>query len=60
MADMLDADPARGPGIDLTVWFLALLCRVQISLMPAGAGKDRALAIHGKLMDILQRPPGVP
>jgi hypothetical protein len=58
VADILDLDPAQGPGIDLSAWFLALLCRVQISQMPAGTAKDKALAVFNKLSPLLQPPQG--
>jgi hypothetical protein len=57
VADILDLDPATDPGIDLNAWLLALLCRVQIAQMPAGAPKDKALAVFGRLEPYLH-PPG--
>jgi hypothetical protein len=56
VADILDLDPAKGPGTDLGAWMLALLVRVQISQMPVGAAKDKAMAVYNRLLPFLQPP----
>lgn len=60
MADILDTDPQKGAGVDPAVWFLAIMCRVMISNMPAGAPQAKALAKFQTVFDLFSRQPPVP